>query len=632
MKKYFLLIFSIFLIYSNGLFAEDIIFSAQAKRVVSVGEMFNLTFTLNSQGKQFRGPQIKNFKVISGPNTSSNSNIRFINGSMSRSETYTFSYVLEATQEGEFNIPSATIVVNKEKYESNSLTIKVVKNKANKPKSSSSGQRQSNRKPQSSQQRNQRQNASKGKHVSVNNKDVFLKALINKKDPYQGEQIVVTYKIYTKVPLSNIGINKLSSFPGFWSYNLLKDNTRLNQYNEYIDGEEYVVADLKKTALFPMKSGELKIEALEMECVAQIRSKNQRRRVDPFFDSFFNDPFFGSYQNVEKTVISEALKVDVKPLPSHNKPVNFSGAVGDFNFKSSINKTDLKVNEALTLKLTVYGKGNIELIDKFNIAFPPDFEVYDPKITKKIIPTDDGITGRRIFEYLIIPRNAGEFTIKPINFSYFNLKTKKYSTISSPEYLIKVEKGNVEQQSLTFTGVNKEEIKYIGSDIRHIKSPPYKLTKSGVFLFGSTLFWLLLIVPFIIFILIIIIWKDQIKKRSDVVLMKNKKATKVSRKRLRKAYDFLKANEKEQFYIEISQALWGYLSDKFSIPRSELSMDSVSEALMKKKVNEEIINQFIQTLNNCEFARFAPGDSSKNMDNIYNEALEIVIIIEKELK
>ncbi len=632
MKKYFIFIFSIFLIFSNRLLAEDIVFSAEAKRVVVVGEMFNLTFTLNSQGKQFRGPKIRDFKVLSGPNTSSSSNIRFINGNMSRSETYTFSYVLEATKEGEFLIPAASIVVDKKKYESNPLTIKVVKSNANKPMASSSGQRQNNRRPQSNQQRNQRQNPSQNKQVNTNTKDVFLKAIVNKKKPYQGEQIVITYKIYTKVPLSNIGINKLSSFPGFWSYNLLKDNTRLNQYNEYIDGEEYVVADLKKTALIPVKSGELKIEPLEMECVAQIRSQSKRRRVDPFFDSFFNDPFFGSYQNVEKTVASEALTVDVKPLPLHDKPVDFSGAVGDFNFKTSIDKTDLKVNEALTLKLTVYGEGNIELIDKFNIVFPPDFEVYDPKITKKIIPAEDGITGRRIFEYLIIPRNAGEFTIKPIIFSYFNPKTKKYNTVSSPQYVIKVEKGIEDQQNLTFTGVNKEEIKYIGSDIRHIKSPPYHIKKAGLFLFGSTLFWILLISPFILFILIIIIWKDQIRKRSNVSLMKNKKATKVSKNRLRKAFNCLKANEKEQFYIEISQALWGYLSDKFSIPLAELSMDSVNDALMKKNVKEEIINQFIKTLNNCEFARFAPGDSSKNMDNIYNEALEIIIKIEKELK
>ena len=632
MKKYFLLIFSIFTIFSNGLFAEDIVFSAEAKRVVKIGEMFNLTFTLNAQGKQFRGPKIENFKIISGPNTSSNSSIRFINGSMSQSVTYTFSYVLEAVEAGSFSIPSASIVVDKEKISSNPLTIKVIRSQNNKPQTKPQNKKQSNRRPKSSRQRNQNQNTSKGKNVSVNNKDVFLKALISKKNPFQGEQIVVTYKIYTKVPLSNIGINKLSSFPGFWSYNLLKDKGRLNQYNESIGGEEYVVADLKKTALIPVKSGKLKIEALEMECVAQIRSKTQRRRNDPFFDSFFNDPFFGSYQNVEKNVISEALEVDVKPLPLRDKPVDFGGAVGDFNFKSSIDKSDLKVNEALTLKLTVYGEGNIELIDKFNISFPPDFEVYDPKITKKIIPAEGGITGRRIFEYLIIPRNAGEFIIKPINFSFFNPKTKKYNTISSPQYLIKVEKGNDEPQSITFTGANKEEIKYIGSDIRHIKSPPYKLKKSGVFLFGSALFWLSLIAPFIIFILIIIIWKDQIKKRSDIVLMKNKKATKVSRKRLKKAHDFLKANKKEEFFIEVSQALWGYLSDKFSIPISELSIDSVNEALLKKDVKEEIIKRFIETLNNCEFARFAPGDSSKNMDNIYKEALEIIIKIEKELR
>ncbi|MBE9480613.1 MAG: protein BatD, partial [Bacteroidetes bacterium] len=465
-------------------------------------------------------------------------------------------------------------------------------------------------------------------------KDVFLKATANKTNPFQGEQVIVTYKIYTKVPIAQISIDKLSSFPGFWSKNLLDDNERLKQSTEIINGEEYITADIRKIALFPQKTGKLEIDPMELECIAQIRKQKTRRTTsDPFFDSFFDDPFFNrSYQNVEKSLKSNPLTINVKPLPLKNKPANFSGAVGNFTFKSSIDRTELKTNEAITLKYTISGKGNIELINKLNVSFPPDFEVYDPKITNRIKTSPLGVSGSCTFEYLLIPRNPGEFNIKPVYFSYFDINTKQYITKSTPDYSIKVEKGSGTLANISYIGVNQEDIKYIGSDIRHIKSNILNLQKINVYFFGSIAFYLLMIIPVVFFILLIIIWKNQTKKRNNISLMKNKKATKVARKNLRKAHAFLKSGSKEEFYIEISQALWGYLSDKFNIPRAELSMDSVNDALLKKKVNKEIIRQFIDTLNNCEFARFAPGDSSSTMDEIYREALEIISKIERELR
>lgn len=600
--------------------AQDVQFSGSSKPVVAVGETFALTYTLNAQGANFRGPSISGFDVISGPNTSTTSSIRAINGRTSMSITYTYAYYLLASREGTFEIPAATVTVDNKMYRSNVVTIKVEKGGGGQQ-----GQPQGNRQGRSAPQG--------GQVIQSGPNDVFLKAFASNSDPLQGEGIVVTYKIYTKVPINQITPKKLSSFQGFWSQNLIKETDKLNQSTQVIDGEQYIVAEIRKIALFPLTSGRLVIDPSEMECVAQIRRQTKTKTGDPFFDDFFNDSFFSNaYATVEKTLKSNSLVINVRPLPTADKPSDFNGAVGNFTFKTELDKTRVKTNDAVNLKCTVSGQGNLQLIDKMNVTFPPDFETYDPKITSNINTTAAGVSGSQTFEYLIIPRKAGKFTIRPITFSYFDLSRKKYVTLSSPTYTIDVEKGSGDGSSVTYSGTSKEDIKYIGSDIRHIKNPPFKFHRVGTFFFGSLPFFLWLTVPIILFICLFIFWRKQEVRRSNAVLMKNRKATKVARKRLKKAENFMKARQQETFYEEISLALWGYLSDKFSIPLASLSTDSVQEALIGKEMRQELIQQFIETLNNTEFARFAPGEKTLIMDKIYNEALEIISKIEKELK
>ena len=619
-KKLFFLVSVIFT--TIGVIGQNIEFTASSKPVVAVGETFTLSFTLNAQGSGFRLPNFQGFNILSGPNTSTTSSIRSINGRTSMAITYTYTYYLQANKEGAFEIPAATVSVGNKSYTSNTLTIKVVKNPNSSTQSSGYGMQGQS----SGSQRQQNQ-------VNSGTNDVFIKAFSSKNDPMQGEGIVVTYKIFTKVPIAQINISKLSSFSGFWSQNLIRENDKLQQSTQTIDGQQYLVADIRKIALFPLKSGKLIIDPLQLECVAQVKRQSKSRTGDPFFDDFFNDPFFNpSTANVEKTLTSNALAINVRPLPEAGKPSDFSGAVGNFTFNTEIDRTRLKANEAINLKCVISGKGNIQLIDKLNVVFPPDFETYDPKVTSEIKTSGAGINGSQTFEYLVIPRKPGRFTIKPINFSYFDLEKRKYITLSSPQFTIDVEKGTGESSVITYSGANKEDIKYIGSDIRHIKDKPFVLSRQGTFFFGSMTFWLLLLIPFLLFLAVIIMGRKLTERRSDTILMKNLKATKVARKRLRKAENFLKTGNQEDFYIEISQALWGYLSDKFSIPMAELSIDSVYEALVRKNVKEEIIRQFIETLNNTEFARFAPGQKTVNMERIYNEALEIISKIERELK
>ncbi len=613
----FLLVVGFFAILATG-FAQDVSFQGSAKSTVSLGESFTLTYTLNSQGTDFRGPRLSGFDVISGPFTSTSSSIQSVNGRTTMSVRYSFQYILQANKEGTFDIPPATITIDRRTITSNSLTVKVTKN-GSAQTGTSQGQPYQNTQQQG--------------NIQTNPNDVMLKAYVSNSNPQQGEGITVTYKIYTKVPVSQIMFTKEPSFPGFWSQNLTKEKEKLQQYNQVIDGQQYIVADLRKYTLFPLKSGKLTIEPLELECQAQIKRQSKTRTGDPFFDDFFNDSFFNtSYTPVEKSLRASALVVNVRPLPATGVPEDFAGAVGSFNFHTELDRTRVKTNEAINLRCVVSGEGNLQLIDKLNITFPPDFETYDPKVSNDIRSSEKGVSGSQVFEYLIIPRKPGKFNLKPISFSFYDLKKMKYVTLTSPDYTIEVEKGTGEAANVTYTGANHEEIKYISSDIRHIKNQVFSLSKSGEYFFSSLGFFLCLIVPLLLFFIFIMLFRKFSERRSDVMLMKNLRATKVARKRLKKAELYLKEKKTQEFYVEISRALWGYLGDKFSLPIAELSIDTVKQTLIKKEVGEEIIQNFIDTLNNTEYARFAPGEKSVNMERVYNEALAVISRIERELR
>lgn len=617
MKPFGLWTILLMLALSLNVSGQKVEFRATANDVVAVGDQFRLIFSVNAQASGFTAPVLKDFSVLAGPSQSSSSSMQIINNQVTRSVEYSFTYLLQANNEGTFTIAPASVNVDGKTYKSNAVTIKVVK-----------GSAQAGR---GNQQGGQNQAQPSGE---IGSKDLFVRASVNKSNPYQGEQVIVTYKIYTRIPVSEYSITKAPGLSGFWTQDLLKDSKNLNQYRETIDGQEYVVAEIKKDAMFAQKSGKLEVEPLELDVIAQVKRKSQRGRTnDPFFDSFFDDSFFGnSMQNVRKTIQSNKLTIDVKPLPAQGKPLGFTGAVGNFSISASTDRTELKTNDAMSLKLTVTGKGNIKLIENPAFEFPPDFEVYDPRVTDNISTTAAGVNGSRTFEYLIIPRNPGNFTIKPVDFSYFDVSAGTYKTLTTQEFKISVARGSDGDGTFTAGQVNKEDFKYIGSDIRFIKTGNISLKPVNSFLFGSPLFILLLLAPAFLFAVFVIVWRSELKKRGNQALMRNKKATGVARKRLKSAEKFLKKGEHEAFWAETSNALWGYMSDKFNIPRSALSMDSVNTALSAKNVNETLIKQFIDTLNNCEFARFAPGNRSQKMDEIYNQAIDVITKTEQELR
>ncbi|MFA6924078.1 MAG: BatD family protein [Bacteroidales bacterium] len=617
-KNLNILIITFLILFSNASYSQKLTASANETQVF-INSQLQVTYSLTGgSADNFYPPSFKGFQVV-GQSTSSGGGMTIIvNGKVVQGGggEEQWIYFLVPTSIGKFTIDAAMATVNGKKIQSNTLTIEVV----------SSGSKTA-----------KQQNQSNQNIPDVKDKDIFVKAFVNKNNPLQGEQIIVTYKIYTRVPISQYTIDKLSQFSGFWSQDLLKENEKIKQSNETINGVTYVVAEIRKVALFPQKSGTLTIAPLEIECLAQIKIKTKRN--DPFAD-FFKDPFFSnfpdpfaeSYQNVKKSLKSNALAINVKPLPSANKPDDFKGTVGSFSLSSQIDKTKLKTNEAANLKFTISGTGNIKLVEKPALSFPPDLETYDPKINDNINNILSGISGSRTFEYLVIPRSAGTFKIKPVSFSYFDLNKNKYITLTSPEYTLRVEKGSGNEAGAVVTGINKEELKYLGSDIQFIKNQKFALKPLGIYFYNSLNFYLLLLIPFLLFLIFVFLNRKRIKENSNIVLVKYKRATKVARKHLKTANKFLKENNKEKFYDEMFKAMWGYIGDKLSIPVSDLTKDNMVETLKMKNVEEELINKYLEILNYCEFARFAPSGELTEMKNLYSKTIDLISELEQKIK
>lgn len=587
-------------------YADDkVTFTASAPDAVAVGDQFRLSYTVNTQKvKNFRAPSIKGFDVLMGPSRSYS--MQSINGNTT--ETLTFTYILLAQKEGEYTIPGATITANGDQMLSNSVKIKVLP--ADKANSSQSGNAQSTSRSSSS-------------GTSISNNDLFITATASKTTAYEQEAILLTYKIYTVVDLRGFDNVKLPDFKGFHSQEVELPNDRRWGLEHY-KGRNYHSTIYRQFVLFPQQSGKLTIDAARFDA-----SIEKMDAIDDPFEAFFNGGA-GSIQ-IKKTLMTPKLTIDVKPLPA-GKPADFSGGVGEFNISSSINSTKVKTNDAITVKVVISGTGNLKLVGEPEVKFPEDFEVYDPKVDSKFRLTNAGLSGNKVIEYLAIPRNAGTYKIPAIKFSYFDIKSRSYKTLTTEEYTVQVEKGagNASQTIANFT--NKEDLKVLNEDIRFIKQNDVKLSPKGKYFFGSMGYWLFYIIPGLIFIACFLIYRKQIAANANVAKVRTKKANKVAVKRMKQAGKLLAANEKDAFYDEVLKALWGYISDKLSIPVSQLSKDNIEEELRKYGVAEDLIKEFLSALNSCEFARFAPGDANQAMDKVYSDSLEVISKMENSIK
>ena len=595
--------------------------TVSTKKQVMVGERFQVVFEANAEGKNFQAPSFDGLTVLGGPFTSTSSSFSMVNGSMSHTVKCTYTYALQAYQEGTVHMGAASLTVKGNKITSQPFDIEVIPDDGSHAAPSGGGTSQGQ--GQSQQNTNDPQ---------VSGKDLFLRVIPSKKSAYVGEQVVLTYKLYTKVPVSSVSLSKMPSYAGFWTKDVSDNSGTLKQSSEYVNGIEYTTAEIQKVIVVPQRSGNLTLDPMTMECIAQIRTeRNNSRSMDPF-EAFFNDPFFNrNIVNVKKELSSQTLTLEVKNLPENGKPASFAGAVGNYSFKSDIDKTELSTNEAVTITLTVSGTGNVELLKMPEPVFPPDFEVYDPKVTTSTNVGSQGLTGTKKAEYLAIPRRAGNFTIPAVEFSYYNSSTESYEVLSSEPYEIKVEKGSGSDDGGGIYTSNQEDIKYLGSDIRHIMTGDAHLKPTHTVFFGSAAYFVVLLVLLMLFIILLFVLKKREQMSKDTAANRNRKADKVARGRLKNAYQHLKAKDQEKFYVEMSQALWGYIADKLGIERSKLSMETVSETMKSKSVPDELTQQFVDTLNNCEFARFAPGSAEQKMDDLYQRGIDVISKAEKVL-
>lgn len=587
----------------NAWAEDEVTFTASAPDAVAVGDQFRLSYTVNTRNiKDFRAPSIQGFDVLMGPSRSTSVNI--INGD--RSESTTFTYILMATKEGEYTIPGATLSAKGNQMISNSVKIKVLPEDKT---ATNSGGGQGN--------------VSGRSGTSISSNDLFITSTVSKTNVYEQEAFLLTYKIYTVVDLRGFDNVKLPDFKGFHSQEVeLPTNRRWGL--EHYKGRNYHSTVYRQFVLFPQQAGKLTIDPARFDA-----SVNIVQEVDDPFEAFFNGGA-NSFQ-VRKVLTTPKLTIDVKALPS-GKPAGYSGGVGTFNISSSINSTQVKTNDAITVKVVISGTGNLKLVSEPEIKFPEDFEVYDPKVDNQFRLTSSGLSGNKVIEYLAIPRNAGTYKIPPVQFSYFDIKTQSYKTLSTEEYVVQVEKGegNATQTIANFT--NKEDLKILNEDIRFIKQNEVTLTPKGAFFFGSTSYWLFYLIPGVFFIAFFIIYRKQIAANANVARVRTKKANKVAVKRMKLAGKLLASNQREAFYDEVLKALWGYISDKLNIPISRLSKDNIEEELQKVGVQAELIKEFIDALDQCEFARFAPGDPNQAMDQVYKASFEVISKMENSIK
>lgn len=590
--------------------ADEISFVAQAPKSVVANQQFKLTFRVNRVNvKEPVIPEFSGFEILTGPHRSTQQSYQLINGKMQSSESVTFTYIIMASAEGEYKIPAASVTVDGKKYSSNPLYIKVLPPDQN----SSSGQ---------SNQRGNNSIRNNSNSTNIADDDLFVRATLSMTRVYEQEAVLLTYKVYSAVNLTNLS-NPTPDLKGFHIQEVQLPREKQFELDHY-NGRNYNTVIWRQFVLFPQQSGVLEIPSLTFEGVVAVQT---RRSMDPFEMMFNGGP---SYVEVKKNIQSNKIALEVKSLPA-GKPTGFSGGVGQFTISSTVSADKVKTNEEITLKVNVKGIGNMKLVGAPVLDFPSEFEVYDPIVSNNFSLRTNGFSGEKVFEYLITPRASGTYTIPAAKFVYFDVKTDSYKTIESDSYTIEVEKSK-ETAVPTTTYIGKETAKVLASDIRHIMMGNSKRYKTKNPFFASATYYMLYIIPLLLFIIYIIAYRKRMAENANISLVRTKKANKVAVKRLKFAKNLLKENRKNEFYDEILKTLWGYMSDKMNIPVSQLSKENVANELEKYGADRLLINEVYDVLNDAEFARYAPGDAGDAMDKVYSKAIDVISKMENSIK
>jgi uncharacterized membrane protein len=599
-KRFF--IFLTALLGAGATQAQTVSFTASAPRIVTVGEAFRVTFTLNAEPETFNAPDFGSFTVLAGPSRSTSTSVQIINGKTSYSRSASMVYILQANQEGAINIGAAEATVEGKTYQTKPFSVQV---EAGGSAPQSGGNTQTATQEQATETH------------SAAETDVFTRILLSKSEAVQGEYMIATIKLYTlQMNIAGFEDVKFPTFNGFWSQEL-ETPQQLQFQRENVNGKLYYTAVLRRYILFPQQTGALKIDPFEVNCVLQVYKSSQPRN---FFDSFFDSP-----QNVRKHLRSPVATVKVAPLPA-GAPASFKGAVGNnFRMDAAFNRDSVTANDALSLLVKISGEGNIKLVETPKVNFPPHFETYDVKTSDNTkTSAAAGISGAKQFEYPVIPRSEGSFTIPPVEFTYFDITKKQYVTLRSKDLSLGVAKDPNAGSATSMTGAARQSVKALDSDIRYIKTKPLRLHIKGFVFFGTWRYFLMFLLLLALFVIVYYSLRNHRKKAQDVVRTRHRKANKIAQRRLNAAGQYLKNGDRNNFYEEVSRALWGFLTDKSALMPAGLSRETAREVMQRKQADAADIETYLRLLDECEYARYAPGAGRSEMEKVYHDAAQII--------
>lgn len=580
MKFNRIILFLVLLLVSGRVLSADITFTAAVSKTrVAVGEVFEISFSVNGNLQRFGPPPFEGFQVVGGPNQSSS--MTSINGVSSVSMS--LGYDLVGVKEGVYTIPGAVAVVDGKQYRSNAVKITVVKGQA-------TGQRSSGGVGAGSSQ------PASDPSFDIS-KRLFIRAVTDKTNVYQGEQIAVTYKLYTNIDIVDNALDKLPDFNGFWSQEIKINTQSVDWTTEIFNGARYNVAVLKKVILLPERFGKLALDPLAMTFVVR-QSVPSNDPLEQFFG--------GAVKDVKYKIKSMPISISVKQLPEAGKPASFQGAVGSFAIASSIDKSALKANEAINYKLKVSGRGNFKLLKTPELTLATDIEKYDPKISDQLTESLDGVSGSREYTYLLIPRHEGSYKLAPFKFSFFNPATRKYVELSTDAYELKVAKGDPGANVTAFSNGGQQDVAELEKDIRYIKTASTALSVPATGFYGSTLFLFILIAGPIAFLLALGYRSWYRNQNKDAVAVKGRRASRIAAKHMANAQKQLASGDTKVFFEAVYKGLYGYLADKLNISAADLSKEIIEEALKERSIDPTIIKEVDETIDLCEMARYAP--------------------------
>jgi hypothetical protein len=606
---------------------------------VALDEPFQIQFMLENAPNvtSFTPPSFSDFEVLQGPSQMQGTSI--MNGR--RSDYIALIYVLQPKRVGNFTLKGASARTDGNVVHSNPITIEVVKGARQLP----SQQQQQQAYPQTAMpQSRQRQRDEDMEGVLKNGEDVnaklkkniFVKVDVDKTSLYEGEQLTATYKLYTRLP-TNSSVTKVPAFKGFSAKDIDLPNPP-QATEELVNGVPYKVFIIRKTLLFPLQSGALELDPVEVDNHVKLVKlvKNNNKRRDPFGDAFndpFNDPFFDdffnrpevSYEDVPYKIQTAPVKINVKPLPLDNRPASYNGAVGKFDMQASVDKQNLTTDDALTLKVTISGQGNVNLLNPPKLDIPSSFEKYDPKATENIEKNSIPLAGTRQFEFTLMPQEAGDQTIPPVEFSYFDVASNSFKTIRSEAFNIHVTAGKIAKR-------DKEDFSENKNAITANYSGALRWVKDGHFLLVNPLFYVLLLLPVVLLVVAFLYRRKQHYEQNNAAFLKHRFANKVALKRLELAARYLKEGKDKAFYEETSRAVWGYLSNKLHIPFADLSKQLVQNRLAQQQINGQNTNELFELLDNCEMALYTPMHNNDKMQGTYQQAVKVISQLEDELQ